>query len=280
MLPFSFGSPRVHFGALVAPDYDIDILPHWIRHYVAYGFDTYTVYLHSPLGNTEAYEQARHLLSEYGFQVRDTRNEKFGNGSLRSSVMREIAKALPARDSLITADSDEIQDVPIEYRELAIKYDYIEGRLLDCYDDTLHIARDVIPLQVQYPHRGDVEQEVLKSVDVKTRQAWPLCRKSKILCARANMPVAYAGSHVIFTTNKVYKRYPFIFDVQHYSWRHSIVKRMAGKDYFRAEHIWYVMKFFEPDDKRILENPEMKALIDHQESMDRQKGWEPCSAMI
>lgn len=268
---------NIHFCSLVCPDYDADLLDHWCRHYMKYGFDSYRIYLHSPFDNYRLLHETKERIATFDFDVKILPHDKFGNGSLRTSVVVERMKELDKNDFMVVADSDEFQDVPDDYRYIANTCDYLKGAHVDAYDKTLHDACNGIPLFLQYPLRGNVEAEVLKTVDIKSLQRWPRVKKNKILCCRIKYPVALAGSHDLLPIPQgcdIPQPYPQNFDVLHYTWRSSIIKRMAGKDYFHAEHIWYFKKFFSGGAEVIDE--EMRGIIDMEENLQKQKGWVPC----
>jgi len=273
----------VHFAALYGVDYDMDLIHHWIDHYRAFHFDHYKVWVHSGRGDqgtdvarnvsTEALE----IFREAGFNPSIVHGE-FRDGSLRHGLMTSHASFLPAKDHLVTADSDEFHDMPPDYKEMIVDHDIIHGYMIDRYDDTLHDAIEGLPLMAQYPIEGLVIRKVCDMFGVQAR-----CDNhfaNKIMACRCGIPVNFIGSHCLVDSLRHGTFDPGLDvlrdqRVLHFTWRSTILDRMAGKSYFKAELLWYVQKFFGGGDE-----PHPAVLKKHQWQLNMQeaKGWVPCQA--
>lgn len=260
----------VYFASLFCVDFDLDLLPHWIKHYIRYDFDDYHIWLHSPENSIHRLRRAREDLSRAGFMVHNV-NGDFLDGSLRIKTVGQFDKILdPKRDKLVTADSDEFQKMPLNYKTIAQEFDYIHGFLIDRYDDTLHSAAQGIDIDVQYLHEGQVIEEVIKDVPQGHKSGWVHVKNDKILCAPAGSGVAFGGSHCFYDGPRDLVKWPASVPVLHYTWRDSIIQRMCGKRYFTAPQIWYVANFFNALDSKPLQQK-----IRDFEVEQIEKGWVP-----
>lgn len=268
---------KIHFASLFCVDFDLDLLPFWTEHYLSFRFDDYNVWLNTQRNNTEKLNYAFKYLSERGFNV-TIEHGQFVNGSLRAKVMEEYVSTLPKNDYLVTADSDEFQNMDGDYCSLIRQYDVVNGILVDRYDDTLHPASSSITpgrvrasLSDQFPHEGCVEQQIIYDYLNGDASKWPVVRRSKIMAARAGIPVSFGGSHFAFTHRENIRYSPEHYTVYHYTWRNSILERMGGKHYYKAAHLWYVSKFFNIDGI----HPDVQKQIDIEEKEQKEMGWVP-----
>ena len=262
----------VHFASLFGVDCDMDLAYHWIEHYRAYHFNSYSVWLHSASGNTSNIATAKRLFTAKGFLVTIVKG-KFRDGGLRQTCLENFRESLDPTDYLVTADSDEFHDMPWDYALYIREYDIVFGRLVDRYDHTLHAARPDELLSYQFPFSGDVEGEIIKTVSPRYAANWPRVKKDKIMASRADIRVAFGGSHQLESEPVRELHYTKVNRVFHYSWRDSIIERMAGKNYFHAAHVWYVHDFFGGGElPRSLTD-----LIAKEESEQIYKGWVPCN---
>lgn len=246
----------------------MDLIHHWIRHYQAFDFDDYSVTLNSQKENFRALDEAYSIFRAAGFSV--SRNlGRFDAGKLRRQIMNLYCSGFDKNDFIVTADSDEFQNVKENYRDFASDYDIIYGKLVDRYDDTLHNADPDVPLSSQYPYAADLEKIIIKTFRLPPG-AWIEMRKEKVLCSRVNIPVAFGGSHCVYPSHtELFAYHPDIFDVYHYTWRESIIPRMCGRHYFNAAMIWYVKEFFGLED--VPESLHNK--IEEHEKIQIAKGW-------
>lgn len=289
----------ITFTSLINPAFDYDLLPHWIEHYRGFNFDEYTVFLHYTSASRASatspsnFNNAYRMLENAGFNVYVSTGE-FKNGMLRIECMELVRKNLKPDDYIVTADSDEFHDIPpdCDYKELILSHDAVRGELIDCYDTSLHDARIDSPLYLQYPLTGHVDEEVLSSMPEVYRQSWPTGQRRKVLASKATMPVNFSGSHYIFgetgftlrdasatTTGRpgnTIDYHPKKFKVRHYSWRTSVLSRMASKTYYNSNHLYFVMKFFGIDIDGIELKDCPQAFIDKiraEEALQVEKGW-------
>lgn len=259
---------KIHFASLFSVDFDMDLISHWICHYIKFDFDSYHITLNTQRRNFEAMDFAEKAFRSAGFTV--SRNTGiFNAGELRKNVMNLYRSSLYENDILITADSDEFQELPSDFKYLAGKYDVTAGMLVDRYDDTLHNAETTIPIESQYPYSGDMEKIIMKEYKLDN-SSWVKMNKNKIISSRVKIPVAFGGSHCVYPDYlKIYTVAPEIYNVFHYTWRNSIIERMCGKPYFSAANVWYVKEFFGLDEvPKVLDNK-----IREYEEAQALKGW-------
>lgn len=265
----------IHFASLFCVDYDSDLASHWIRHYLDMGLDSYTLWLHSPRGDVEQLHLMHEFFRGLGVQVLIATGD-FQDGKLRKEILGNYAESLDRRDFLVTADSDEFHEASLD---TYCAHEITAGKTVDRFDSVLHAALPMRPIADQYPMEGDVEALVINSLPDAAKPYWPKINKNKICCARAGLPVAYGGSHML--TPELDGIKPNIDTSEpvkalHYCWRGTILERMAGKHYYDAAAVWYVWKFFGGVPGH--EPAFLRDLIAKQEAAQTQKGWIPAYA--
>lgn len=264
----------IHFASLFCVDYDMDLAALWIDHYLALDFDSYTIWLNTQRDDSGKLFAVRDLFRDKGVEV-CIASGKFLNGGLRVDTLGPFANSLDGNDHLVTADSDEFHNV--QSRGFYEKYELTRGLTVDRYDKTLHDAIAGVPIKKQFPLQGDVESRVIASLPQGARAYWPRINKDKVCCALARLPVAFGGSHMLYPDGQ--GKQPEaecspVIEAFHYCWRGSMLRRMAGKDYYDAAAIWYVWKFFGGVDGK--EPPELLEKIADEEALQSRKGWVPC----
>lgn len=252
---------KVRFAALYSVEYDEDLFEHWAAHYQSFAFDSYYVWLHSnhPL-NVQRQFYWLDAFRDYGFNCSFVHDE-FQAGTLRQRLMRMMHDSLLEGESLVTADSDEIQQVPENYYDMVAESDVVMGRLTDRWADTLHYADPDVSLDVQYPYAGDVWE----AAGIETALQ---VNRQKVLAAKKHVKVNYIGSHNYACDRDV--DITGVYKVAHYTWRPSIITRLAGKPYFYAREIAGIIDFFHlpPSD------PVLDAVRKRDEEMQKAMGWE------
>lgn len=265
--------PSIHFASLVCPEYDHDIIEPWAAHYAAFGFDTYSVFLHYPTGDFSRKNYAEQVMRAHGFRIVDTLgpDSEFREGKLRHKLLTEFQEALSAGDKMVVADSDEFHDVGRDYADIVREYDIVTGHLVDRFDITAHEADPEKALIEQYPFFGRMHDIIRTKFLEDAGGNFPPVKSEKILSVSKHVPVWYGGSHSVMQTRTSDRICPSDFHVLHYSWRRNIIKRMAGKRYYKPIHMWYVMKMF-----GIEEPPaEFWQAVALEEAEQNSKGWVP-----
>jgi hypothetical protein len=232
----------VSFVSMMNPRLDLDLLPQWINHYAACGFDRYTVYLHQDGLNDQHCVDAMVLLRGVGWEVETVAGE-FNNGLLIERTLQLHRDSLDPMDVMVIADSDEFHDIsPQLYHEMVRRYVYVTGQLVDRWKPGPLQEVDGRPLQEQYPCRGSLLQAIRLQYGI-TDDHWEF-PQSKVLFSRVNLPVMLNGSHRF--RKKVSDGVPHVggIDVDHYSWRPSAIKRICTKSYFPHWWVVRVMDYF------------------------------------
>lgn len=267
---------NIHFACLFCPDYDMDMITHWTEHYVRYGFDRYNVWLHSPSGNTALIESAGNYLGKNGFNVMLAPEKTFGCGSLRHEVLEKYRISIPAKDKLVTVDSDEIiGGVHSVIRQRIADSQIVWAKVIDCWGKDLIDAMPGIPLSGQYPEQGIIEERIreVTGVAVDYRDA-----RLKILSSDADVPVSFHGSHMVLcamafnaTVNGTYPCPPEHPEnvIYHYSWRGTKLRRLAERCYHGTIHVEAMQKFFGIEG----ETPELLLARQLYETNQKKKGW-------
>jgi len=235
---------KTHFAALFGVDYELDLLPYWLKHWTEKNFDDYMVYLHRETGDTDP--EIVKLFEERGWRTCCV-GGNHGDGRLRGEVLSKYALTLPENDFLITADADEFH--LIDYKTLLPQYDIIRGFMSDYYTYELESCR-MDPFE-QYLFQEEFTGEYLKnfSPPFLRQSEWKHTKRTKILAARAGYKVAFAGSHVMYEV-------PFnakVLDdqlVHHFAWRKSAAEKLAIKSYYTKENL---LEVFDGDVPRRLE---------------------------
>lgn len=255
--------PRIHLACLFGL-HDKDLLPHWIRHYVRYAFDTMTIFFHAPALSEEQREGYVRTARENGIDALFATFGFFASGSGRAYVMEHMAKLLPAEDYLVTADSDEFHCMdPATYRDIILDHDAVTGNNRDRWADKLRYADDTAPLAAQFPRYGDIMETHRKKQTVNYT--------NKVLACRAGIAVDFTGSHKITGTIAdcgVYKG----CDIDHYRWRPCVLDSFKDKFYYRLQDMVNIMEIFgmKPED-----HPFYAELEKREIALQKSKGWVP-----
>jgi len=263
---------NVHFASLVCVDFDLDLIPHWIKHYNSFGLDSYKVWLHSPSDNKRNLLLACTAFLNAGWAIEEVdSNRTFAVGALRRELLWPYSCSLPKDDFLVIADSDEFQ-VLKDYRERLKEFPTIRGQLIDRWDKSLHVANLSSDLHDQYPLVGEVWQEVVNVSPEGTAKEFHRVEKNKVCAFPAGSPGDYNGSHVLIPElpgNEL--RIP----VEHFTWRSTIIDRMCGKWYFGPAALWYVMEYFGMDPNKDAPPSFWKRVEEHEAVQAKSKGWIP-----
>ncbi len=242
------GKSKIHFAAMVGVDFDADLFQYWIPHYKNLRFDSYSIFLHESL-NPEANFKALKLFTSSGFRVTmlpepTVRNNPVCPGDpgigVRSVIMDLVSLSIPETDFLVTADGDEFQawnETPHEAVARGIRL--VTGRLIDCFDDTLHAPDPEKTLSENYP--GEIF-----NLSANWKQ-FPYNTK-KICLSPARFPVDFSGSHEVKRHHEdVTPRYVGSgpMNVYHYRWRESALKRVLNRPNWPLEEIASIKKFFQ-----------------------------------
>jgi hypothetical protein len=243
---------NIHFSAFFSSEYDLDIMPFWIEHYLKSRFDSYHVFLHRESG-----KPGDNIISQFkhhGFSV-DCVDGPYGHGIAQKLHQGLYADKLPPDDFLVIADADEFQSEPgagpleagkdlligppapalIPYRELLHHVDIVTGFMVDRYTHRLETCY-CNPFR-QYPYEEPFTKEILKSFSppLFRKSEWPLTRRTKVLAARAGYEVAYEGSHCLMQVpEKV--QIAEDYKVYHFAWRESVKKKTALKAYYSQDN--------------------------------------------
>lgn len=256
-------NPKFYFISLLCIDYDADLLPFWIPHYKGYCFDEYHIWLHSPnLKNRETrYTYWGEYFSDFGFKVNFVDDPHFIDGRVRARALGRFSYGVDPDDYIISADSDELQGVPPDYKDIAMRndYDIMKGELVDKWDSTLHNAEADIPLAIQYPNSGNFYSSVFKP------EFYPHTNRNKILCSKAKVPVSFTGSHDYARNGAQNYTVCYDYNVDHYTFRQSYPDRMAGKRYYSGQLIKWVQEYFK-DEREI-------ASVEAKMNLQKEKGW-------
>lgn len=244
--------PKIHFAALFGVDLDYDIMPHWCEHYLSMGYDSYTVFLHSRDWKSERFAFTKSAFDAARFNVINAPDEPYTT-AMRNSILDNFAKSLNPLDYLCVADSDEFHfpgPWAANFRDLILSCDVLYGTLVDRFGNYLNAALPDVPLKVQYPCSGDVFKIVYDRSDDLDRDRWRKPNPNKILAARAGLPVAHLGSHVMYTTPPDTRERRGCI-VEHYKWRHNIVERLRTKWYYDKGYAQALENFFLYDTEKV-----------------------------
>jgi len=221
------------FASFIDPALDLDLLPAWIRHYKAFKFDRYHAAVHvKPLAlHSEQFLRGYKMLRDEGFDTEEAEGP-YRNGDLQNEAMTAFKATLEPDDTLVLADSDEFHKMA-DYREAIEEYDYIDGRLVDRWDDTLHPAltgEDAPTLDVQYPRSGDLYAH-LRELYGLADENWIWDRQAtKVLAHRVRYGVDLHGNHFILPGPRPARPLQGI-TVDHFTWREGVIRRIMSRSY-------------------------------------------------
>lgn len=230
---------KIHFACLFGVDYELDLAPWWINHWLSHNLDFYQIYLHREEGTVNPSVVA--MFRDAGFHVTCV-NGPHSNGILRRETLGRYALNMNPDSFLVTADADEFHQLadpdgePLRYRDALQRYDIITGFMFDHYGDRLE-ACNRQPF-AQYPFTEEFTGEHLKNFTppfLRTTE-WPLTRRTKVLACRAGEKLSYMGSHCMESVSMNSK----ILDnqkVHHFAWRESAARKVVVKPYYKSENL-------------------------------------------
>lgn len=223
---------KVHLMSMIGVDYDWELVPFFIEHYKRFDFDSYTIFLHSnkhiPHARREQYLSAIREQEKWDAAFVNIEGGYWAGG--KEAILQQFAQGLPGWDYVVTADADELHDMPPRtYKELILSRDLVMGALVDCYDnDTLAPVQRTVPLELQYPRGSNIEAlNVGRCGEIN---------RTKIMANRAHAPVSYIGNHVYWEDIKQLN-VSSGHDVLHYTFRPCLPWRMATRWYNRPETV-------------------------------------------
>lgn len=228
----------IHFVSIFSLEYDTDLASFFATYYKQFNFDYYMLYLHAnrPLEKSFINRYVS-FFEKHGYHTQLLWGEYSSRG-LQKPVYEAYTKTVPPDTYIVRADADEFQDVPVDYRRLIENHDIITGELYDKYSLKLSAACEERPLSEQYPYGGDFEK------DNKFQITFPQ-KRSKILSARADVPVLYNGSHIISPEyDRKNKKIVGPFRVYHYKFRHCLIDKMLDRPYYTMLYIRQYIDFF------------------------------------
>lgn len=226
----------IHFVSLVSLEYDADLFDFFIGFYRRFGFDTYNVYLHAdaPL-NKDFIDSSIKNFNDAGYKT-TLIGGKYNERSLEKKVFDSFVSTVKPHDYIFRADVDEYGELPEYISDVIKKHDIITGLLIDRWSGKLKAADGKTPLSDQYPYCGDFE----KTNNIA--HSFPM-KRSKIIAARADIPVLFNGSHGIDGNIDNFKTVG-PFKIMHYKYRACLIDKMCARPYFTSPYISEVMRFF------------------------------------
>ena len=255
--------PRIHLACLFGL-HDKDLLPHWMKHYARYAFDTMTIFFHAPGMNEEQREGYAQMARENGFDALFASFGFFASGSGRAYVMEHMKRLLPKDDYLVTADSDEFHVMdPATYRDIILDHEAVTGNNRDRWDEKLHYAKEDAPLERQFPSFGDIMAAYQKKQTVNVTD--------KVMACRVSVAVDFTGSHRIIEKTAPRNIYGGQA-VDHYRWRPCVLDSFKDKFYYRLSDMRNIMDIFgmKPED-----HPYYAELEKREIELQKAKGWSP-----
>jgi hypothetical protein len=244
------------FASFVRAIYDPDLLGAWTRHYLDFGFDRYAVFLHDVGGEEVHTGAAQKHLEKNGFEISLAKGE-YGNGSLQSETLHDFKLTLKNGDFMVVADSDEFHRMDARcYRDLILSHEAIHGRMIDRWSHDGPAAADPRKsLNHQYPQKTGLWRHLAEEgfLDLSTIPSMP---QHKYMAFRAPLDVDMNGCHAV--KNEIAPENGNLVlsgrAIDHYTWRKGIIRRLAGKSYFKGAHLAAFADCFgmRPDDEEII----------------------------
>lgn len=224
---------RHHFVSVIGVDYDLDLAPYWIKHYVEREFDTYTVFLHREQGDVP--EHAVNMYKAAGFIVHCIGGAYTG-GIVGAFHLETFIRNLPKEDFVTVADADEFQCMadgsPIPYKALCGEYDIMHGLFEERYSGSLSVC--VKNPYEQYNHVEPYTGMFFRSFcpPYLDHIEWPCVYRCKIVAARAGEPYRFHGMHAIATI-KPDARILYGLKVVHFAWREGAARKLSKKSWYK-----------------------------------------------
>lgn len=255
--------PEVHFSCFASVELDADIILPCLRHYLQFGFSSYSVCLHytsQPALASTVREELEYLSDRINVEKS---TEPFDT-SIRSAWHRKKVRELNPRDIMVVADVDEFHVYPVKNDRVCDwmrKYDFIQGTLLDRWGSRLCPVRENV--FEQYPYSGNLGVELRSGLNTHQR-----CL-SKIMAHRSEVPVGHG--HHLAKPEGLYICYGGL-EVHHFCYRSNTMERLRKRPYVSSVEMQRVADYFMCSDK-------YGYLIAQKEKEERNaqqsKGWVP-----
>lgn len=265
---------KINLVSLIDPALDIDLMPFWISHYQKALLDRYIVFIHHKPGLNDCQcDQAEVMLESAGWEHRRAR---WGSDRLLTSLQRSTIDSVRATmgpdDIVVAPDSDEFHNIA-DYRrhsETLHEASLLAGVFEDRWDSTLHCAVPGIPLEIQYPLRGDIYEAAACRYARSNDPNWKTyINRTKAIAFKNKMVIDTGGTHVPPGMLDTLHEKPVL--VRHYSWRRGFVGRMLAKGYHPLWFIAALLQMFGVSE----DSPEWACLKRALESRQKERGWIP-----
>jgi len=244
---------QIHLVALISPELDYDIIPHWIRYYNEFNIDTRTVFLNTTTNisgkHTPKYLEVKDLFELNSYIVLPSFGG-FNSGDLKIDIFNAFKFWMHKDDYLLVADSDEFQQwgtFDIKSLTLDGQVDFFHGYLVDCYGGKL---TDATPgdLNLQYPMRTRKLEYSIVGCPVDS-----YFHDTKILMSKVWVPVCFHGSHeVLMNQIPSYRKGNFRgrgeFEVLHFRYRKTLRDRLMTKRWNTDTKADKILEFFNEED--------------------------------
>jgi hypothetical protein len=228
-------TPKIHFLSLISISNDADLLPYFLEHYDALGFDNNVVFLHDGL-STEENELCDNAVAEMGWKVRHVPvGSSFGEGRLRQVLFDNFRKVAKPGDYIVCANADEFQIWEEPPQLLAEKdVDVVVGRMEDRYNDILVPPEEGLPLDLSYPSSHPHLSKVLFPKRPRLRD--------KIVMAKCSVPVDYRKSNYLEKSG--WQKADGVVPILHYKWREGLLDNLRTRTDYSQEEIESIKSFF------------------------------------
>lgn len=229
---------KIHFVSLFNPEYDFDMLKPWATYFRSLNLDTYTIYMHTRSNpSSEKVDSWRREFTKYGFFAEYIQDEA-RCAFIRERVMGEHIRYLDSDDYIMTIDSDEIPELPENFKEIVFSSAMVTGSLIDRWGSELCDYDGTRTLDLTYPFRGNFYSHA--NIERKDIEG-PL---NKIIVSRVSVPISFAGSHVHFAEEPDASNIAGPYVINHFRYRGSLKQRMIERGVYSAEDIIEINTYF------------------------------------
>ena len=226
---------RICLYSTISTDWDLALVPHWIRHYHDLGIEPgeFFLVLHARQEGASL-AQARDLLAVHGMQPRAIWIGPFSsdeNYRYRRSMWQ--ACELGPDDWFLIADADEFHEYPSPLATLLARcneehYNAVEGRLID------HVAAEgeICPVAEspgifeQFPKTVDITYELLGMNVMKIVAHQRTTFSGRLRRANHGIDPEFAGATRVL---------PMTCLVHHFKWQSRVVEKLRQRaDYYQC----------------------------------------------
>ena len=230
---------NIYLSCVVGVEYDNDILPHFIRHYIELGIapEDFLITLHSHIEDSPNLENAKKILKKYNIKEKSIWVGIFNRKCRITDREKVVTDNTNPDDWVVSCDVDELHEYAVDLRKLVTAcnengYNHAKGIWRYRLTEDGKIPNDL-------PDNCNIWKLFPK--EVKRLNHRDCGRRKKILLHKANI-FLHSGLHCITNLDiESQNPVPITFIVFHFKFRGNIIEKLKlrKKNYKKLGYPWW-----------------------------------------